>query len=41
MSDGSFRLFETKQAKNQLKWLIMRNDGHYIPLAVVRGLNPN
>ena len=32
MSDGAFRLFETEQVKDQLKWLIMRNDGHVIRL---------
>jgi len=30
MADGAFRLFDTEQVKQQLKWLILRNDGHPI-----------
>ena len=41
MCDGSFRLYDTGQIKDQLKWLIMRNDGHYIAPTVLRGLDPN
>jgi beta-lactamase regulating signal transducer with metallopeptidase domain len=32
IADGSFRLFDTEQTKDQLKWLIQRNDGHVIQL---------
>jgi beta-lactamase regulating signal transducer with metallopeptidase domain len=41
MCDGDFRLYDTEQVKDQLKWLIMRNDGHYLAPTVVRGLDPN
>jgi beta-lactamase regulating signal transducer with metallopeptidase domain len=30
IADGSFRLFDSDQVKDDLKWLIMRNDGHPI-----------
>ncbi|HUE17152.1 MAG TPA: M56 family metallopeptidase [Planctomycetaceae bacterium] len=30
IGDGSVRLIESEKAKDQLKWLIMRNDGHPI-----------
>jgi beta-lactamase regulating signal transducer with metallopeptidase domain len=30
MSDGAVRLFDTERVKDQLKWLILRNDGHII-----------
>ncbi len=32
LGDGSARRFETEKVKDQLKWLIMRNDGHRIDL---------
>jgi beta-lactamase regulating signal transducer with metallopeptidase domain len=41
MCDGSFRLYDTEQVKDQLKWLIMRNDSHELAPTVVRGLDPN
>jgi hypothetical protein len=30
MADGAFRLFDTEQIKDKLKWLIRRNDGQVI-----------
>jgi beta-lactamase regulating signal transducer with metallopeptidase domain len=30
LADGSAQRFETEKAKDQLKWLIIRNDGHVI-----------
>jgi beta-lactamase regulating signal transducer with metallopeptidase domain len=32
LADGSARRFETEKVKDQLKWLIIRNDGHVIDL---------
>ncbi len=36
MCDGWITRFKTDQVKDQLKWLILRNDGQHVPIDVLR-----